>query len=36
VCPNPDPVWELSEGDVVLTLGTPEQLKAAARLFEPA
>lgn len=36
VYPNPDPVWELSEGDVVLTLGTPEQLKAAARLFEPA
>lgn len=35
VCPNPDPVWELREGDVVLVLGTPEQLKVAARLFEP-
>jgi CPA2 family monovalent cation:H+ antiporter-2 len=35
VVPNPDPVWELKEGDVVLLLGTPEQLKAAARLFEP-
>lgn len=34
VTPNPDPVWELREDDVVLTLGTPEQLKAASRLFE--
>jgi len=33
ICPNPDPVWQLREGDLVLTLGTPEQLKAAARLF---
>lgn len=33
VCANPDPVWELAGGDVVLVLGTPEQLKAAARLF---
>lgn len=33
VCPNPDPIWELAGGDVVLVLGTPEQLKAAARLF---
>ncbi len=36
VCPNPDPVWALHEGDLVLTLGSPEQLKAAARLFEPS
>jgi CPA2 family monovalent cation:H+ antiporter-2 len=36
VTPNPDPVWALCEGDVVLTLGTSEQLKAAARLFEAA
>ena len=34
VTPNPDPVWELRDGDVVLVLGTPEQLKAASRLFE--
>jgi CPA2 family monovalent cation:H+ antiporter-2 len=34
--PNPDPVWELREGDSVLVLGTPEQLAAAGRLFEPA
>ena len=32
---NPDPVWELHEGDSVLVLGTPEQLAAAGRLFEP-
>jgi CPA2 family monovalent cation:H+ antiporter-2 len=31
---NPDPVWELREGDTVLVLGTPEQIKAASRLFE--
>ncbi len=30
---NPDPVWELREGDVVLLLGTPEQLKAAGKFF---
>jgi CPA2 family monovalent cation:H+ antiporter-2 len=36
ICPNPDPVWQLREGDLVLTLGTPEQLKMAARLFGPA
>ena len=30
---NPDPVWELRDGDVVLLLGTPEQLKAAGKLF---
>jgi len=31
--PNPDPVWELQGGDIVLLLGTPEQLAAAAPLF---
>lgn len=36
ICPNPDPVWQLHEGDLVLTLGTPEQLKVTARLFGPA
>lgn len=34
--PNPDPVWELKEGDIVLLLGTPEQLSAAGKLFAPA
>lgn len=34
VIPNPDPVWELQEGDVVLIMGTSEQLAAAASLFE--
>lgn len=34
VVPNPDPVWELREGDIVLLLGTPAQLAAAAGLFE--
>jgi len=34
VVPNPDPVWELQEGDVVLIMGTSEQLAAAAGLFE--
>jgi CPA2 family monovalent cation:H+ antiporter-2 len=33
---NPDPVWELHEGDLALVLGTPEQLAAAGRLFESA
>jgi len=33
---NPDPVWELHEGDMALVLGTPEQLAVAGRLFEPA
>jgi CPA2 family monovalent cation:H+ antiporter-2 len=33
--PNPDPVWELQRGDLVLLLGTPEQLAVAGRLFEP-
>lgn len=31
---NPDPVWELQAGDVVLVLGTPEQLARAGSLFE--
>lgn len=31
--PNPDPVWELRRDDIVLVLGTPEQLAAAAPLF---
>ena len=34
VVPNPDPVWELLENDIVLLLGTPEQLAVAGRLFE--
>jgi CPA2 family monovalent cation:H+ antiporter-2 len=34
VIPNPDPVWELQQDDIVLILGTPEQLAAAAGLFE--
>jgi CPA2 family monovalent cation:H+ antiporter-2 len=34
VIPNPDPVWEIRENDIVLILGTPEQLAAAAGLFE--
>jgi len=34
VIPNPDPVWELHDGDVVLIMGTSEQLAAAAGLFE--
>jgi CPA2 family monovalent cation:H+ antiporter-2 len=33
---NPDPVWELRDGDIVLLLGTPEQLSVAGRLFGPA
>lgn len=35
VVPNPDPVWKLQEKDIVLLLGTPEQLAAAGKLFEP-
>lgn len=31
---NPDPVWELREDDIVLLLGSPEQLAAAGKLFE--
>ncbi len=34
VVPNPDPVWELRPDDLVLLLGTPEQLAVAERLFE--
>ena len=34
--PNPDPVWELCEGDIVLLLGAPEQLAAAGKLFSHA
>lgn len=34
VVPNPDPVWELKRDDLVLLLGTPEQLAVAKRLFE--
>jgi CPA2 family monovalent cation:H+ antiporter-2 len=30
--PNPDPVWELRAEDIVLLLGTPEQLAAAGKL----
>lgn len=36
VIPNPDPVWELLEGDVVLLIGTSDQLAAASQLFEHA
>ena len=35
VMPNPDPFWKLQCGDIVLLLGTPEQLKAAGALFGP-
>jgi CPA2 family monovalent cation:H+ antiporter-2 len=34
VSQNPDPVWELRSDDFVLLLGTPEQLAAAAKLFD--
>lgn len=34
IVPNPDPVWELQLDDLVLLLGTPEQLAVAGRLFE--
>lgn len=33
IIPNPDPMWELIRDDIVLLLGTPEQLAAAGRLF---
>lgn len=36
VVPNPDPVWELQDDDILLLLGTPGQLAVAGRLFEPA
>ncbi|QWV95502.1 cation:proton antiporter [Geomonas oryzisoli] len=32
---NPDPVWTFQEGDTALLLATPEQMRAAAKLFEP-
>ncbi len=35
VTSNPDPVWELCSEDIVLLLGTPQQLSAASALFEP-
>ena len=34
VMPNPDPVWELQRDDMILLLGTPEQLSAARILFK--
>jgi len=33
--PNPDPIWELRDGDILLLLGSAEQLAAAGSLFEP-
>lgn len=33
VVPNPDPVWDLKEGDILLLLGSAEQLAAAGKLF---
>lgn len=33
VTPNPDPVWEMREEDVVLLIGTPPQLAMAGKLF---
>ena len=35
VVPNPDPVWSFQDGDLVLLLGSAEQLAAAGRLFGP-
>jgi CPA2 family monovalent cation:H+ antiporter-2 len=32
--PNPDPIWEMKGGDIVLLLGTSEQLAAAGKLFK--
>ncbi|BCS54932.1 cation:proton antiporter [Geobacter sp. SVR] len=34
VVPNPDPVWELRKDDLLLLLGTPQQLAVARGLFE--
>jgi K+/H+ antiporter YhaU regulatory subunit KhtT len=34
VTANPDPVWEIRAGDIVLLLGTPQQLSVAATLFD--
>jgi len=36
VVPNPDPVWELHHDDIVLLLGSPDQLAVAGRLFMPS
>jgi len=33
VVPNPDPVWELQSGDILLLLGSTEQLAVAGKLF---
>jgi CPA2 family monovalent cation:H+ antiporter-2 len=33
VVPNPDPVWELQSGDILLLLGSAEQLTIASKLF---
>ena len=33
VTPNPDPVWELKNNDIVLLLGSADQLAAAGKLF---
>jgi monovalent cation:H+ antiporter-2, CPA2 family len=35
VVPNPDPVWELKADDMLLLLGSVDQLSAAGRLFSP-
>jgi monovalent cation:H+ antiporter-2, CPA2 family len=35
VVPNPDPVWELKANDMLLLLGSVDQLSAAGRLFSP-
>lgn len=35
VIPNPDPVLEMQAKDVVLLIGTPQQLKVAGKLFQP-
>ncbi|WP_129126201.1 monovalent cation:proton antiporter family protein [Geomonas oryzae] len=32
---NPDPIWEFQADDIALLLATPEQMRVAARLFEP-
>ena len=34
--PNPDPMWDLKAGDILLLLGASEQLIAAGKLFLPA
>lgn len=34
VAPNPDPLWQLHDGDIALLLGTPDQLRHAGKLFE--